>query len=1145
MQQSRPARPFWLILATLPLLAFLGLAPSAAAPARQPIRLLYATFDPLVDGEPAVPIPLRAQPGSPYALLQLPGPIRAEWQAGLVAAGVFFYGYVPDHAYLVRLPAGGHDRVAAHPAVRWLGPFHPAYKLSPTLRPGRLLLLLFPDADVAGVAQAAVAAGATIQEQYPAAHLLVVEAPAAAVPALAAIEGVQWLQNDSPIQELNDDARWLSQGNLFQTTPLYDHGLTGDGQVGAIADSGLAAYDFGGGPVPSCYFLDDGAGGAGGAPLPPGDSHRKVISYTIPISAGGDLVDGSGHGSHVVGSFAGDQAPWNTLSPADGQSYQARVFFQDIGQGDPVGTINPPPDYRILFGEAYDPNEDGLYQPATEPRTHSNSWGATDPIYSAESAQTDDFMWTHPDFLILYAAGNQGPAPGTIGYPATAKNIVTVGGTENGLASPNSMGYFSSHGPAPIGRLKPTISAPGDRVTSALKGDPCGTAERAGTSMATPTVHGLALLVRQYVWQGYYPTGVANPADQRHPSAALLKALLINSGRPMDGAHTDNATGGAWPSHGQGWGRVTAGDALYFQGDHRALWLYDEYALDGSAGFDAVGQARTFTVTVGAGQPFNPEPLEITLVWTDYMAVPIAGGALVNNLDLAVVGPGPATYLGNDASTSDFNGLPDLPATMPDAVNPWEVVYLASPASGVYTITVTAASLGSLPLDPAARKQGFALVVTGDLMNSRGRAEIEYPVYEVNPAAVARLRISDLDLNTNPAAIETTTATITSTTTPAGLPVTLTETTANSGIFAGQITFTTETPAAGELSVSPGDTVRLLYQDANAVRRPSSAVYRPSSVVPTADTALIGLPPLNFANPPELADPGATDADGDYTLSWTLAEDTTGLDGYIVQETTAFARSLLDDAEGAIGDNWTTGQPTAPWTSSMLFQHSGASSFWSGRGDTGIFIDTSLALNHDVTLPLTVTTASLTFYSRYFNDFNDYGRVEMSAGGGPWTPLRRLYADPRLVPLGGRLQFHQLDLSGAIGQPIRVRFRYDNGILSVAPDSPGWWLDDVTISGGAWQTIGATPAGTTSLNVTGRPAGRYYYRIQAIYGDGSVTGWSNAADMQVLDPTVLGLRRATASQSRPARPWLAALALLGLASLAILVLQRALRRTPV
>ncbi|MCB9010173.1 MAG: hypothetical protein H6656_22845, partial [Ardenticatenaceae bacterium] len=234
-----------------------------------------------------------------------------------------------------------------------------------------------------------------------------------------------------------------------------------------------------------------------------------------------------------------------------------------------------------------------------------------------------------------------------------------------------------------------------------------------------------------------------------------------------------------------------------------------------------------------------------------------------------------------------------------------------------------------------------------------------------------------------------------------------------------------------------------------------------------------------------------------FSLSWQPAEDIANLSGYVIQQSTIFALPLFDDAEGALTDNWSAGQLLAEWSASSEYAQSGSNSYWSGRGDVVPLIDSALTLNRDIVLPTSLSSARLSFYSRYFNDFNDYGHVEISANGGAWTSLRRLYADPRVVPLDGRLQYHEFDLTEYIGTPIRVRFRYDNGVFSAAPDSPGWWLDDISISGGVWQTVATTGPEATSASLTVNETGSYFYRVRALYHDGSVSGWSDVVDTAV------------------------------------------------
>ena len=55
-----------------------------------------------------------------------------------------------------------------------------------------------------------------------------------------------------------------------------------------------------------------------------------------------------------------------------------------------------------------------------------------------------------------------------------------------------------------------------------------------GTSMSAPIVAGAALLVREYFVRGFFPTGAATRANSLEPSAALVKAMIVNSAQKLD-----------------------------------------------------------------------------------------------------------------------------------------------------------------------------------------------------------------------------------------------------------------------------------------------------------------------------------------------------------------------------------------------------------------------------------------------------------------------------------------------------------------------------------------------------------------------------------------------------------------------------------
>ena len=106
------------------------------------------------------------------------------------------------------------------------------------------------------------------------------------------------------------------------------------------------------------------------------------------------------------------------------------------------------------------------------------------------------------------------------------------------------------------------------------------------------------------------------------------------------------------------------------------------------------------------------QPLKITLAYTDVAGFPGAIPALVNDLDLEVVGPDGTLYRGNQFAGND--SVPNAPS--PDNLNNVEAVHLAQPLPGDYLVRVRARHVvQDARLDTAAIDQDFALVISGDL----------------------------------------------------------------------------------------------------------------------------------------------------------------------------------------------------------------------------------------------------------------------------------------------------------------------------------------------------------------------------------------------------------------------------------------------
>jgi len=199
--------------------------------------------------------------------------------------------------------------------------------------------------------------------------------------------------------------------------------------------------------------------------------------------------DDQGHGTHVSGTIAGKQ-----VGIAPKASLLMGKIFGASGSGS---------DSTILRAMqwAFDPDKN----PETNdyPQIVSNSWGGDlDP--AATTYDLADFApyhlalqaWIYGGIIPVFAAGNSGMNPN--GFPGGLPEAFAVGATD----SNGEVAEFSSRGPnlwkmgdVVLSFLKPDISAPGVKITSAYPGNKFAT--MAGTSMATPHVSGTIALMLQ------------------------------------------------------------------------------------------------------------------------------------------------------------------------------------------------------------------------------------------------------------------------------------------------------------------------------------------------------------------------------------------------------------------------------------------------------------------------------------------------------------------------------------------------------------------------------------------------------------------------------------------------------------------------
>ncbi len=633
-------------------------------------------------GEPIIPNRLKidayAEGEYGYYLVQFKGSIYTAWKDRLQAEGINIYAYWPYNAYLVGMTTDKLESIKSLPFIQWIGIFQPAYKINIELfdRTGLGLIdaQLYPDADIEKTIEKLSQAGATVLSYQTSniGQIVYLEHELSDISAIACIPEVLSITPWYPDITLNENSQWVCQKGWAAadtSRPIWAIGIRGQNMKLGFSDTGIRtthdAYRDAAIPIPD----------SGHYP-----SHRKIVAYLLyPRAAFGD-VGGTYHGSHVGGTIAGDDSIVGGTNRNDGVAYKARIFFVDIANAS--GSLVTPAGLDTLYNLIYN---DTICGPV---RQHSASWGRGGSGYIDRDAYSDAYHWQHRDFLDIFAAGNSGPSYRTILHAGYAKNVLTVGATQNGTLS-NQIASFSSRGPTLDGRIKPTVCTPGQNIMSVNGAGDTGYKLLSGTSMATPGCNASAGLVRQYLKEGWYPSGAANPPDSfGYISQALMRAMMVVSADPNVGSYVV-------PDSNIGFGRADVDSVLYFAGDARRLAIWDE--LTGLS----TGQYQEFQVQVNDTIP----ALRAVLAWTDTAAAVGSNPNIVNNLDLQITDPYGTYYRGNQMSGGQSVANP----AAYDTRNVEEVCRVNIPRSGIWTCRVTAQNV-PYPSQP------FALVLTGGLI---------------------------------------------------------------------------------------------------------------------------------------------------------------------------------------------------------------------------------------------------------------------------------------------------------------------------------------------------------------------------------------------------------------------------------------------
>ncbi len=677
-----------------------------------------------------------------YYIVQFDGPVTEADRASIEALGGSIYGYIPEYAYKVKMTGSEALQVSALKNIIWTGAFQPAYRISPEIIVnGTRLYKIRVESGTSpiGLVNRINATGATLMRQDG--NILIVAANEAQLNRIAFITDVAWIENFVIFETQNE----YGAGQIIKATIANTNGYDGSTQTVAVADTGL------GGGTPSTAHPDIPASRI--TNIFDWGTNYSDSCYTL-IDDGAIDVD-SGHGTHVTTSVLGDgdaNGVGRGTAPAANLVFQAIEDFADFKgfcsfqYADGYYLLGLPDDLTALFQQAYDAGA----------RIHSNSWGSDAAgDYTADSATVDTFIWNNSDMLITFSAGNAGTDANSdgvidndsIGSPATAKNALTVGASENdrqgnwdcdtglsytdcaaqggqnniftwGAAWPSDypvdpiasdpsagnseqMAAFSSRGPTDDGRIKPDVVAPGSWILS-------------GYSDLYQQEYDGSTNPQNNAWQydGYgFPyskdykymsgTSMSNPitaggaavvrdyyqkAESHAASAALVKATLINSAVDMLDENGDGVNDNDFPIPNvhEGWGLLDLAAAT--DGSHQFV--------DNTTGL-STGNNAQYQFSVNSGGSFK-----VSLVWSDYPSTEAAANNLVNNLDLTVSGPN-GTYKGNV-----FNNGWSTTGGNADSVNNVENVYVQNAQAGTWTVTVNGTNVPQ-------GAQPFALVVDG------------------------------------------------------------------------------------------------------------------------------------------------------------------------------------------------------------------------------------------------------------------------------------------------------------------------------------------------------------------------------------------------------------------------------------------------
>jgi hypothetical protein len=625
------------------------------AAAQERLALRYGSIDPLVPPKD-LPTGWRSGPGNEMFIVQLRSQPMDEFTQAIRDAGGKVYNFLPESAYVCRLPGAVLGAVRSLPFVRAVMPLEPALRIDPALlsawRENRLptqKYMIQSCGDDAALKQEAAMIidlmGGRIEDCPPEGTLMIAELSPQQLAMAASVNGVLWIDKWSEPQVDMNHVRTVNGGSYLETNTPYQ----GAGVIAHAIDTGVR------------------------------QTHNALAGRITLRSNTGD----TGHGTCVAGIVTG-----NGAGNANGKGMMplGNLVFSRMTSG-----------WSTASRLAWTQDTVNTFNCVLE----TNSWG--DDLtgqYTSISSGMDEIIFK-TDLLILNSMSNWGNNQ-QVRPQAWAKNIVAVGAVNHfndaNLSNDRWQGTGST-GPAADGRIKPELCFWYDSIECpSSNSDSSYTTGFGGTSAATPISAGcFGLFFEMWSDGAFFNSALGKSVFENRTKSTTAKAFLINTAVPY-------SNNGSLPyfdisRNVQGWGLPNVRN-LY---DRRQSFFFD------NENTVLTNQQRaTYRFIVPAGTP----EFRATMVYLDPWAAPNANPTRINDLDLKVTSPTGVVYQGNNGMTTS---VWTAPGGSPDSRNTVENVFVNNPLPGIWTVEVRCALLAQ---DARVETNGvndvdFALVVSG------------------------------------------------------------------------------------------------------------------------------------------------------------------------------------------------------------------------------------------------------------------------------------------------------------------------------------------------------------------------------------------------------------------------------------------------